>query len=311
MQAALELEEESVRIKVYGDGPFILPPTSIRSPDVEIVAAKGYRPVIKSDVADRNEQAMITTNSRLRVEGLVYEMVLDSDSDDENLLIACEAGSFSAVDCRFVVEPGGACIDAVDSDLELLECEIYSSQGAGVLWMPEHGDRMTVRHCVFAGNGAIQISAAGEAKVVLADNRFVVATALQLELSDQEEFQLESDDEGAFLDIEASRNVFDSEVLISFLELPVDRHELLAMVAWRGRENAFWGQFVSIDSWDDMDEANLLIDTLDHWREIEAVEERNSRRTRPRYHTDRAELRDRLRRGSKLRADDFRLLGRN
>lgn len=311
LQTALESRDDSVRIKVDGDGPFELSATTIRSPDVEVVAADGHLPVIAFDVDEEDDEAMITSDGHLHVEGLVFEFVTRSDdSDYVRNLIACDAGSFSASDCRFVVEPGDVCINAMDTNVELSDCEVYSSEGTGVLWLPENGNVMTIRRCIFAGNDAIQISSAAEAEIVLDENRFVVATTIQLDLGDGEEFDFESSDEDEpFFDIEATGNVFDSDTLISLFDYKSDSDdELPAIIAWHGSDNTFWGDFVSSESLDDPEEQTILIESFDDWQELEAVDEEDSRESRPKYRTSRSELLDRIYRGSKLHADDFTLL---
>ncbi len=299
LRAALTSDDPSRRIRIDSDGPFELHPLQVETQDLEIIAGSGFRPVIRFQPASGHEEAMLSLRGDVRLSGVALELVRDTEgAEGDNRLILSSTGFLFAECCRFVVEPYGTCIVVEGTAVELIDCEIYSSEGVGVICHAEEGTRLTLQNCIIAGGTGIELHPTAEVRMRVQESRFVTEVGIQVF----------SPEENQSVEIDATDSLFDTWTLLSFAELQSrSLDEVMANVRWRGRNNTFWGEFTAAGFNDDFEEPLVFAESLAQWCELDLVDEEEMAFRLPRFRLTRPGLEFKIDRASQLRERDFNL----
>jgi hypothetical protein len=132
-------------IEVFGNEVFAVEPIQIEGKPLTIRAAPGHHPVLSpAPEAERRRLPIITTDSRLELEGLELRWHsaprngADEDGDDGSqsirCAVLCQSGELNALNCRFHVSMRGACVGLDNSDGRLVNCHILSENGTAIGW---------------------------------------------------------------------------------------------------------------------------------------------------------------------------------
>jgi serine/threonine protein kinase len=295
-EQAIRAADDGDIIVIRDDGPFETTGIEIHQDELIIVAAPGCRPVIRLVGEDELSGELFTTHERLELRGL--ELRLDEVDDSgaaeredvsEACLVRALGGSFEAINCRFVVQPTGACIVAEHVEqLDLVNCELHAPRGHILSWsLDEHGEAR-VRNCVATAETAFFLDGlARDVSFEIGESTILAGKSFWLNL---EPSRLDDDEPG--LEIRAERVVFDVDDMLAVIEPEFGRHErIFEQLHWHGEGNVFTGPFIGlIEDDDELPSTDDSPANLTEWAQLENVEESESISQRVEYAGSREEI---------------------
>ncbi len=281
LEKALRAADDGDTVVVRDDGPFESTGIEIHQDELIIAAAPGCRPVIRLVGGDELSGELFTTHERLELRGLELRLneVDDPDADDREdasdaCLVRARGGSIEAINCRFVVQPTGACLVAEHVEqLDLVNCELHAPRGYVLSWsLDEHGESR-IRNCVATAETAFFLDGlALEVSFEISESTVLARKSFWLNL---ESTRLDEDDPG--LEIRAEGVVFDVDDTLAVIEPEHGRGRMFEQLRWYGEGNVFTGPFVGlIEDDDELPSTDDSPENLIEWNQLEVVEESQS-----------------------------------
>ncbi len=259
---AIPLAKPDDVIEIRQNGVIPVHPMRLDGRPLTIRAGQGFRPVLTSD---REDSPLISTDSRLVLEGLVLRMKpaanervggetmgpawRDAPPVDLGLAIVSRDAPLYLANCRIVQTPsqtpsrgrmvGISCIYLDGSpECELRNCLLLSPLRNLIGWNCPPGGRLTIQNVVGSSHGVVEaLFSEGSASLHLKGNTLLAGSGVRV--------WLPSESRSDVLTIQSSENVFSVGMLLTCS--PVDPEALQfepaahlpAMMTWHDRRDLF------------------------------------------------------------------------
>ena len=264
LQAAIGSAREGDVIMVYGNGPFVTPPIAVDNRRLEIIAAKGFTPVIQQSPGT-NDFPLLHTNSPLTLKGLEFRRPPQNrppnsrpqqfSSPADFLVVAFRTPLF-VDNCRFVQNEGGCVWTEDATDCELQNCMFVCRDGVSVRWGAKENSQLLLKNCVHTVRNAVTCQSMSPilpaARLELSNNTIVAKNAISILVRMPPEVMRNGqDDHRRPMVIDAHHNVFDVRTAVmqifqtprdvsDFRPLPTGGLDWLHRVLnWYERSNAY------------------------------------------------------------------------
>lgn len=238
-------------IEIRGNGDYVCTPIQIRNGARILRAGSGYKPVLRFHCAQVGvAETMLQADDSLVMEGLELHWTSRQPFVSQTFLITT-TGELHIANCSFYVDGDvgpHACIGATGKgSCEIRNC-LFVNPGLAAVSMERVGDIGVIANCVHVGvSQALCMGGLNHPRYRLSHNTLV--TEAQAFLTGHATF-LAGELPRKYVDVDATGNVFDADVLWYFHDLDATAEEMdfgagraearfPQWCAWRGEENLY------------------------------------------------------------------------
>lgn len=188
LSAAIEqaASRKRTRIRVTGDGPFLVAPISVRGQPLWIEAAESARPVFVFKRSPGSSAAMIDTDDSLTLTGIELQVgELTRTKTDAPPLIRADGAELELIHCSLRgSSTTSPLIRTASPRASIRHSLLFSGATTGVAWVASESGTLTLDNNVWSGFGAVVVESPSppplDAHVELTDNTFVSQFPVQI-----------------------------------------------------------------------------------------------------------------------------------